>query len=88
MIDNLKLSETHEKIKDGEKIKFVYLKMPNPTGENVIAFKNFLPREFLLEEFIDHDLQFEKAYISPIKTMLDAIGWSVKEEITLDALFS
>lgn len=81
-------SDKYEVIREGEKIKFAYLKMPNPLHENVIGYSKFIPEEFGLREFIDYDLQFEKAFLSPIKSILDAIGWSVKEEVNLDDLFS
>ena len=31
---------------DGDKIKFLYLKMPNPCREAVISITNNLPEEF------------------------------------------
>jgi DNA polymerase elongation subunit (family B) len=74
-------------IKDGEKIKFCYLKMPNPINENVIAFIQRFPTEFGLESFVDYNLQFEKTFISPLKAILDVIGWTTKKTNTLDSLF-
>ena len=35
------LSDRNEMIKNGDKIKFVYLKMPNPINENVVAYPQF-----------------------------------------------
>ncbi len=66
----------------------MYLKMPNVLNQNVIAFPSFLPPEFELDEFIDYDMQFEKSFISPIKNLLDAIGWEVEKRNTLNDLFS
>lgn len=74
-------------IKDGEKIKFCYLKMPNPINENVIAFIQRFPTELGLEKFVDYNLQFEKTFISPLKAILDVIGWTTKKTNTLDSLF-
>jgi DNA polymerase elongation subunit (family B) len=74
-------------IKDGEKIKFCYLKMPNPINENVIGFISRFPLELGLEKFVDYNTQFEKTFISPLKAILDVIGWNTKKTNTLDLLF-
>lgn len=87
-IKKFKLTKKYEPIRDGEKIKFLYLKMPNTLNQNVIAFPTFLPPELELDEFVDHDLQFNKTFISPIKNLMDAIGWDVEERNTLEDLFS
>jgi len=75
-------------IKSGEKIKFVYLKKANPIKENVIAFPDYLPSEFNLENYIDHDLQFKKTFLDVIDPILNAIGWSSTKVATLEDFFS
>ena len=74
-------------INNGEKIKFCYLKNPNPIHENVISFINEFPKEFGLSQYIDYDLQFEKSFIEPLKAILDSIGWSVEKTATLESFF-
>lgn len=74
-------------IKNGEKIKFVYLTMPNPIRENVISFPDILPKQFDLHRFIDYDTQYEKTFVEPIRLILDAIGWTVEEQSTLESFF-
>ena len=78
------LEKRYQTIKDGEKIKFCYLKEPNGTGQNVISIINNLPPEFALEKFIDYDTQFSKAFIEPIKIILDVIGWKTEKVVTLE----
>jgi hypothetical protein len=76
-------------IKDGEKIKFCYLKEPNPLQNNTIAIAaGTLPKEFELDKFLDYDTQFEKAYLEPIKTIAETIGWEIEKKITLDSFFN
>jgi len=87
-IDKLELGNKYEKIFSGEKIKFLYLKKPNRLYENVVAFKNVIPDEFQIEDFVDYDLQFDKAFLEPIKTILDAIGWKVEKIATLEDFWS
>jgi len=82
------LSKKYPLIRNGEKIKYVELKEPNPVREKVISFPATFPEEFGLESFIDHEKQFEKSFIEPLTTILDAVGWSVEEESSLEGLFS
>lgn len=74
-------------VMEGDKIKFCYLKLPNPSRENVIAVPNTLPRQLDLDNYIDHDLQFDKAFLEPIKTITDAIGWQFEKQSTLEMFF-
>jgi len=82
-----KLDLKYPLINNGEKIKFVHLKIPNPISENVIGFINTLPKEFELEPFINYDLQFEKSYIEPLKLILEKIGWSPEPRSSLEGFF-
>ena len=69
------------------KIKFCYLKMPNPVRENVISVPSILPKQLGLEKYIDYDLMFDKAFLEPIKNILDTIGWQIEKRNTLGAFF-
>ena len=82
------LTKKYPQIRDGEKIKFVYLKEPNTIHERVISFVAGIPEEFGLEKFIDHETQFNKTFIEPLITILNSVGWKVKEESSLEGLFS
>ena len=77
----------YEKIKNGEKIHFTYLTTPNPINENVISFMNVLPREFDLHRFVDYDMQFEKAFVEPLKVVVNLINWNVEPVASLDSFF-
>jgi DNA polymerase elongation subunit (family B) len=81
------LLKKYTEIHEGEKIKFLYLKEPNMIRENIISFNSILPPELNLHEFIDYNLQFQKTFIEPISTILDAISWSLENKSTLDSFF-
>jgi DNA polymerase elongation subunit (family B) len=83
-----KLDKKYAYIQNGEKIKFCYLKKPNPTRENVISFIQDFPKELDLEKYVDYDTQFDKAFLEPMKAVLNAIGWSDERKITLESFFS
>ena len=84
---NKKMDKKYPIINEGDKIKFIYLKMPNPIGENVIAFMSSIPSEFGLAKYIDFNTQFDKSYLDPLKAILDCIGWQTEKTNTLDSLF-
>jgi len=87
LVEKHNLGMTYPVIQEGEKIKFVYLKEPNPLGNNTIAISSVLPEEFDLHRFIDHNKQFEKAFLDPIKTITDTIGWQLEKRFTIDDFF-
>tara|TARA_B100000941_G_scaffold10772_1_gene6676 strand:- start:2234 stop:4720 length:2487 start_codon:yes stop_codon:yes gene_type:complete len=74
-------------IQEGEKIKYLYLRKPNRIGENVISFFQTLPTEFELDGSVDYEVQFDKSFLSPIKGILDAIGWTPEKKVTLEHIF-
>jgi len=49
---------------------------------------NSLPKEFDLNAYIDYDTQFEKAFLDPLKAIVEAIGWQTERRNTLEAMFS
>lgn len=84
----LGLDKSMEEIKNGTKVKFCYLKTPNPMMQNVISFPQFLPKEFGIDQYIDYDTQFEKTFKEPLSLVTKAIGWNLDKIATLESFFA
>jgi DNA polymerase elongation subunit (family B) len=82
------LTNKYSLIGNGEKIKFIYLKKPNIIQENIISFIQDFPTELGLDKYIDYELQFEKSFLEPLKSILDAIGWKTEHTTTLESFFN
>lgn len=81
------LLQKYPLIKSGEKIKFCYLKLPNPIKEDVIGFVQRFPRDLNLEKYVDYELQFNKTFIEPLTKILDVIGWKTEKQTSIDSFF-
>jgi len=86
------LEKKYRKIAEADKIKFIYLKEPNPFSivsgkEQVIAFMQHIPKELHLDKYVNRDLQFEKSFKDPLTRILDVIQWSVEKISTLESCF-
>lgn len=86
-LKKLGLEKKYQLIREGDKIKFLYLKMPNTIREDCIAFIDKLPEEFNLEKFIDYNKMFEKTFLDAIQNILDAMKWNAEQQATLEDWF-
>ena len=72
-----KLIHKYPLIQEGDKIKFLYMKQPNPYSANVISFMSVLPEEFKVNSYIDYDIQFEKVFVDPLVLIVNSINWKI-----------
>ena len=76
-------------IQDGDKVKFAYLKIPNPIHDTVIAVPDELPADMLyIDKYIDREMQFTKSFLEPLKSITEVIGWNTEQTSTLEDFFS
>ena len=83
----LGIEKKYQSIRDGDKLKFVYLRTPNPIQEDVIAFTTTLPKELGLHTYIDYDKQFEKVFTDALQIVIEPLGWKTEEETSLEEFF-
>lgn len=86
-IDTMKIGKTSQKIQEGEKIKFIYLREPNPLQTDVISFLSRIPKEFDIDKYIDYNTQFEKSFVDPLRTILNCINWKPEKVNSLESFF-
>jgi DNA polymerase elongation subunit (family B) len=83
----LGLDKKYQPIRDGDKIRFVYVRKPNPFQEDVIAFSQELPPEFELGSYIDYDKMFEKVFLDALQIVIQPLGWNTSEQSSLEEFF-
>jgi DNA polymerase elongation subunit (family B) len=91
LIKDRKLMEIHPII-SGDKIKFLYLKEPNPFESHVISFPAnvTLPKEIIddITKYVDYEKMIEKAVIDPLKILTEPINWKIERSFNLLDLFA
>ena len=88
LLEQKNLGKKFQKISEGDKIKFAYLKMPNPLHDTVISVPSVMPHQLGLKSYVDYNMQFEKSFIDPLKNILDAIGWNTEQTVTIEDFFT
>lgn len=92
MIRERKLTRKYPIIQNGDKIKYLELRQPNPLGCNVISFPAKLPKELDILKYVDYDSQYEKSFIDPLSFITNNIGWKIDRsfgtQTTLEDFFN
>ena len=86
-LKELNLTHKYQPLKDGDKIKFVYLKTPNRIQEDIISFSQTLPPEFDLHRYIDYEKQFQKVFLDALQIVIEPLKWNVEEQSSLEDFF-
>jgi DNA polymerase elongation subunit (family B) len=74
-IKKLGLDSKYEQVGDGDKIKYLYLRVPNPIRDKVIGTPGPIPKEFRIQECVDYPALFQKGFLAPLEKILHATGW-------------
>lgn len=74
-------------IANSDKIRFIYLKVPNPLRENVLAVPMGTKFPPSITEYIDYQTQFDKTYLKPLEGLAHAAKWKLEESSSLEDFF-
>ncbi len=87
-----KLTHKFVNIQEGDKIKFLHLKEPNPYQSSAFSFMTAVPKELDILKWVDYTTQYERSFIEPLKFITDKINWSIDNSFgaqgTLEGFFS
>jgi DNA polymerase elongation subunit (family B) len=72
-----------EPIREGAKIRFAYLREPNPFRCHVLSATYGCPEEWHVEKYLDYDKQFQIAVLDPLNAILNLVGWSAEHHASL-----
>lgn len=91
-LQHFKCPYKYEPMKDGDKIKWVYLKN-NPLGLDGIALNGYNdPPEIFefIERYIDHEKLFERELKKKLQDFYDSVGWGdcINEQRIAEQFFS
>ena len=87
LVKQKKLTNQLPLIKAGDKIRYCYMRLPNPIKEDVFACPDELPTEFELEEYIDYPKQFDKSFLDPLKHVINAAGIQITNDVDISQFF-
>jgi len=92
LIAHYNIQNTCEPMKDGDKIKWVYLKQ-NPYGLDGLAFKGYEDSEQIMDlvkTYIDYDKIFERELLKKLEDFYGALGWGevLSSQKTAEKFFS
>jgi hypothetical protein len=77
LLKEKKLQGKYPYIQEGDKIKFLHMKVPNTYQSTSISFMTKLPEELNLHSIVDYDMQFEKSFMEPLKFITGIIKWQI-----------
>jgi len=75
LLDHYNISNNHEYISSGDKIRYFYTVSPNKFGLNSLGFKYDIPPEFEQDFKIDYEKMFDKIVYSVIDRFYDNVNW-------------
>jgi DNA polymerase elongation subunit (family B) len=87
-IEDNGLTKKYERIKEGNKIRYVFLKVPNPTGDDVFAWEEIIPDELDIMKYLDYNALYNRTFLNPVSKIMSAMGWPTEDVLTLEDFMS
>jgi DNA polymerase elongation subunit (family B) len=79
LIKKNKLGNKFPLIQEGDKIRFLNLKQPNIYQSSAFSFITFFPKELDIQDRIDYDKQFTKAFVEPLRFITEKMNWLIDD---------
>ena len=79
LVQKNNLDNKYPYIQEGDKIKFLHLKLPNVYQSSAISFMTQLPKELDIHDKIDYNMQYDKSFVEPLKFITDKILWNIDQ---------
>lgn len=75
LLDRFNISTKYEKISSGDKVRYFYVRKPNPYNISAIAYKYYYPEEFKKIFEPDYETMFENHIFSVIERFYNNVNW-------------
>lgn len=82
-IQRMGLDRKYSTIKNGNKIRYLFLKQPNPVLNDVFAWESAIPEELEIRKYIDYEALYNRTFKKPAETIMNSFGWSAERRFTL-----
>jgi DNA polymerase elongation subunit (family B) len=66
----------------------VFLKVPNPTGDDVFAWEEIIPDELDIMKYLDYNALYTRTFLNPVSKIMSAMGWPTEDVLTLEDFMS
>lgn len=87
-VKRLGIGSEYPLISSGDKIRILPMKLPNPLKSETVAFKDKLPVEFGIDNYVDKHVLFKKNFSDPLERVVNVIGWSTERRFSLEDFMS
>ncbi len=77
LLDDLGLDSKYQMIRQGDKVKSLYIQSSNKYGLDVISYVDNYPEEFKELFVVDNQIMFEKCIKDIVKQFYDALKWNI-----------
>lgn len=93
LLSELGLEKNYQKLKQGDKIRYVSVRKPNKYGIDCVGYMDKYPKEFAEIFELDYELLFESLFFKNIRLFYQAVGWFLRKpnenvKVELEDLFT
>ena len=87
LLTELKIDDKYVKIRAGDKIKIVNLRVPNPLSGRFFCYLDKFPVEMIDQKYIDRESNYEKYFVTPLNRVLNVLDWKHEYSASIEDFF-